>query len=71
MRRAGTVFWSVVYPFDTAKTMMQTDDLNAPKYRGFIDACRKVTGQTLVCQFSLLSFYIVRTPFTPVPTYAR
>lgn len=36
-------FWASVYPFDTVKTMMQTDDLKAPKYRGMLDACSKVS----------------------------
>mmetsp|Transcript_965 Transcript_965/g.2929 ORF Transcript_965/g.2929 Transcript_965/m.2929 type:complete len:288 (-) Transcript_965:471-1334(-) len=39
---AGMGFWASVYPFDTVKTMMQTDDLKAPKYRGMLDACSKM-----------------------------
>lgn len=62
------MFWSVVYPFDTAKTMMQTDDLKAPKYRGIIDACRKVTGHALVCK---TFHHVVVDTLYSVPTYAR
>lgn len=38
----GAFFWASVYPTDVIKSMIQIDDYKNPKYKGTIDAFRKV-----------------------------
>ncbi|KAG0474499.1 hypothetical protein HPP92_014185 [Vanilla planifolia] len=39
---AGASFWLSVYPTDVIKSVIQVDDYRNPKYRGSIDAFRKI-----------------------------
>ncbi|CAM6120412.1 unnamed protein product [Calypogeia fissa] len=39
---AGAVFWMSVYPADVVKSVIQVDDYRNPKYKGTIDAFKKV-----------------------------
>ncbi|KAG0601409.1 hypothetical protein M758_11G108100 [Ceratodon purpureus] len=39
---AGAVFWVSVYPTDVIKSVIQVDDHRNPKYKGTMDAFRKV-----------------------------
>eukprot|EP00897_Mesotaenium_endlicherianum_P004297 jgi/Mesen1/3896/ME000208S02907 len=39
---AGAAFWASVYPTDVIKSMIQIDDYKNPKYKGTMDAFRKV-----------------------------
>ncbi len=41
---AGIAFWGGVYPVDYAKTMLQTDRFDKPKYRGLLDCVRKTVA---------------------------
>lgn len=39
---AGASFWMVVYPTDVVKSVIQVDDFKNPKYKGSINAFRKI-----------------------------
>eukprot|EP00850_Spirogloea_muscicola_P013175 SM000088S23716 [mRNA] locus=s88:266567:266962:- [translate_table: standard] len=39
---AGASFWGAVYPTDVIKSVIQIDDYRNPKYKGTVDAFRKV-----------------------------
>ncbi|KAF8118537.1 hypothetical protein N665_0004s0022 [Sinapis alba] len=39
---AGASFWGIVYPADVVKSVLQVDDYKNPKYRGSVDAFRKI-----------------------------
>lgn len=39
---AGAMFWVSVYPTDVIKSVIQVDDHRNPKYKGTMDAFRKV-----------------------------
>ncbi|MCL7047443.1 hypothetical protein MKW94_003748 [Papaver nudicaule] len=39
---AGAAFWASVYPTDVVKSALQVDDYNNPKYKGSIDAFKKI-----------------------------
>ena len=39
---AGASFWGIVYPADVVKSVLQVDDYKNPKYRGSMDAFRKI-----------------------------
>lgn len=39
---AGASVWLVVYPTDVVKSVIQIDDYNNPKFRGSLDAFRKI-----------------------------
>ncbi|KAL2612497.1 hypothetical protein R1flu_024189 [Riccia fluitans] len=39
---AGAAFWASVYPADVIKSVIQVDDHRNPKYRGTLDAFKKV-----------------------------
>ena len=39
---AGAMFWVSVYPTDVIKSVIQVDDHQNPKYKGTMDAFRKV-----------------------------
>ncbi|KAK4788073.1 hypothetical protein SAY86_019392 [Trapa natans] len=39
---AGAAFWASVYPTDVVKSVIQVDDYNNPKYKGTMDAFRKI-----------------------------
>lgn len=39
---AGASFWLSVYPADVVKSVIQVDDYTNPKYRGSIDAFKKI-----------------------------
>ncbi|KAG2261832.1 hypothetical protein Bca52824_068911 [Brassica carinata] len=39
---AGASFWAIVYPADVVKSVLQVDDYKNPKYRGSMDAFRKI-----------------------------
>ncbi|KAF2305235.1 hypothetical protein GH714_003255 [Hevea brasiliensis] len=39
---AGGSFWLMVYPTDVVKSVIQVDDYRNPKFRGSIDAFRKI-----------------------------
>ncbi len=36
----GTMYWAFNYPFDYVKTLMQTDNLNDPKYKSMLQCFR-------------------------------
>ena len=40
---SGVAFWLVSHPFDTLKSIQQTDDIRNPKYRGVFDCYNKVS----------------------------
>lgn len=42
---AGIAFWGGVYPVDYAKTMLQTDRFDNPKYRGLVDCVRRTVAR--------------------------
>jgi solute carrier family 25 carnitine/acylcarnitine transporter 20/29 len=42
---AGLMFWGTVYPVDVVKTRIQTDSDSQPKFRGMLDATRKIVRQ--------------------------
>ncbi|EME30592.1 Mitochondrial carnitine/acylcarnitine carrier-like protein [Galdieria sulphuraria] len=42
---AGLMFWGTVYPIDVVKTRIQTDSDTLPKFRGIVDATRKIVQQ--------------------------
>ncbi|CAM9369176.1 unnamed protein product [Laminaria digitata] len=37
---AGVLYTAAVHPVDTVKSLIQTDSIEAPKYRGFVDGLR-------------------------------
>ncbi|RZC74121.1 hypothetical protein C5167_049607 [Papaver somniferum] len=39
---AGAAFWASVYPTDVVKSALQVDDYKNPKYKGSIDALKKI-----------------------------
>ncbi|KAF8689194.1 hypothetical protein HU200_041980 [Digitaria exilis] len=39
---AGASFWGLVYPTDVVKSVLQVDDHKSPKYKGSMDAVRKI-----------------------------
>ncbi|KAG5411370.1 hypothetical protein IGI04_007689, partial [Brassica rapa subsp. trilocularis] len=39
---AGASFWGFVYPTDVVKSVLQVDDYKNPKYKGSMDAFRKI-----------------------------
>lgn len=39
---AGAMFWAPVYPTDVIKSVIQVDNYQSPKYKGTLDAGRKV-----------------------------
>lgn len=39
---AGAAFWGAVYPTDVVKSVIQVDDYRNPKFRGSVDAFRKI-----------------------------
>jgi solute carrier family 25 carnitine/acylcarnitine transporter 20/29 len=39
---AGAAFWSSVYPTDVVKSVLQVDDFKNPKYKGSMDAFKKI-----------------------------
>ena len=39
---AGAMFWVSVYPTDVIKSVIQVDDYRNPKYKGTVDAFKKV-----------------------------
>ena len=41
---AGLCFWSVVYPIDYIKTLIQTDNLANRQFKGIFDLIKKKTA---------------------------
>ncbi|CAM9618708.1 unnamed protein product [Hapterophycus canaliculatus] len=39
---AGVMYTAVTHPIDTVKSLLQTDSMKAPRYRGFLDGWRQV-----------------------------
>ncbi|XP_039011732.1 mitochondrial carnitine/acylcarnitine carrier-like protein isoform X2 [Hibiscus syriacus] len=39
---AGAAFWLAVYPTDVVKSVIQVDDYNNPKYRGSVNAFKRI-----------------------------
>lgn len=39
---AGFMYWIVVFPVDTVKSVMQADSLTNPRYRGVLDCVQKL-----------------------------
>lgn len=39
---AGFMYWVVVFPVDTVKSVMQADSLTNPRYRGVVDCVQKL-----------------------------
>ena len=42
---AGVAFWALIYPVDYVKTIIQSDSLTAPQYKGNLD-CARIQYQT-------------------------
>jgi solute carrier family 25 carnitine/acylcarnitine transporter 20/29 len=39
---AGFMYWLVVFPVDTVKSVIQADRLDRPQYKGVLDCCRQL-----------------------------
>lgn len=39
---AGFMYWLVVFPVDTVKSVIQADRLDKPRYNGVLDCCQKL-----------------------------
>lgn len=42
---AGVLYTAATHPIDTVKSLVQTDSIETPRYRGFLDGWRQVMAQ--------------------------
>lgn len=42
---AGVIYTAATHPIDTVKSLVQTDSIETPRYRGFLDGWRQVLDQ--------------------------
>lgn len=42
---AGVLYTTATHPIDTVKSLVQTDSIETPRYRGFLDGWRQVVAQ--------------------------
>lgn len=42
---AGVLYTAATHPIDTVKSLVQTDSIETPRYRGFLDGWRQVLAQ--------------------------
>ena len=42
---AGVLYTAATHPIDTVKSLVQTDSIENPRYRGFLDGWRQVLAQ--------------------------
>lgn len=42
---AGVLYTAATHPVDTVKSLVQTDSIETPRYRGFLDGWRQVLAQ--------------------------
>jgi len=41
---AGVLYTAATHPLDTVKSLIQTDSIDSPRYRGFLDGWRQAVG---------------------------
>lgn len=42
---AGVLYTAATHPIDTVKSLVQTDSIETPRYRGFLDGWRQVLAR--------------------------
>ena len=57
---AGASFWAFVYPVEYVKTMVQSDSLENPKFKGNIDCAKVEMKKGFPVFFTALPIMIVR-----------